>query len=225
LGAKGLNDIVGRLEEVRRSIAKACTDCHREASDVELVCISKNFAAESISQVLKRGQRIFGENRVQEAAGKWPALRQQYSDVELHLVGPLQSNKAELAVEIFDVIETVDRPKIAEALADHMRRKNKMLPCFIQVNTGAEAQKSGVAPEDLPALIKICRQDLGLRLEGLMCIPPVDRPIALHFQLLRRLAMDFGLDKLSMGMSGDFEQAIMLGATHVRIGSAIFGDR
>jgi pyridoxal phosphate enzyme (YggS family) len=226
LGAQdGLNDVAERLDLVRRLIAKACADSHRKAADVDLVCIAKNFNADTILPVLKRGHRIFGENRVQEAAGKWPALRQQYPDVELHLVGPLQSNKAELAVEVFDIIETIDRPKIAEAVAHHMHQKNKNLPCFIQVNTGAEKQKSGVAVEDLSALINTCRYDLRLRVEGLMCVPPVDRPVTPHFALLRRLAMEFGLDKLSMGMSGDFEEAIMLGATHVRVGAAIFGAR
>lgn len=226
MGAQdGLDDVAARLEFVRTSIAKACADCHRNAADVELVCIAKNFSADSILPVLKRGQKIFGENRVQEAAVKWPALRQQYPDVELHLVGPLQSNKAELAVDTFDIIETIDRPKIAEAVAHYLHKKNKNSACFVQVNTGAEKQKSGVAVEELSALINTCRHDLRLRIEGLMCVPPVDRPVTPHFALLHRLAREFGLEKLSMGMSGDFEEAIMLGATHVRVGTAIFGAR
>ncbi len=225
IGQSVTNDIAARLEQVRQIMARACRDCGRDRHEVELVCVSKNFDAEAILPALRSGQRVFGENRVQEAAGKWPALRQQFADIELHLIGPLQSNKVELAVEIFDVIQTIDRVKIAEAIAHHARIKNKDLPCFIQVNTGAEAQKAGVSVADLPALSRACREDLGLRIEGLMCIPPVDQPVTPHFALLHRLANENGLKKLSMGMSGDFEQAIFLGATHVRVGSAIFGQR
>lgn len=220
-----VDDVPGRLDQVRCAIARACADARRDPAEVKLVCVSKNFGAEDILPALRAGQRIFGENRVQEAASKWPALRAEFSDIELHLIGPLQSNKAELAVEIFDTIESIDRLKIASAVAEFSKKKNKALPCFIQVNTGAESQKAGVSVEDLPALLKTCRHDLGLTIEGLMCIPPVDRPVSPHFALLYRLARDLGVAKLSMGMSADFEQAIQLGATHVRVGSAIFGAR
>jgi len=214
-----------RLEQVRRAAARASLDFGRDPGDVNLVCVSKNFDAEAILPTLHAGQRVFGENRVQEAATKWPALRAQFPDVELHLIGPLQSNKVELAIDVFDTIQTVDRLKIATAIAEYSRKKNKILPCFIQVNTGAESQKAGISVEDLPALLNACRHDLGLKIEGLMCIPPFDRPVAPHFALLHRLARELALEKLSMGMSADFEQAIQLGATHIRVGSAIFGSR
>jgi len=217
--------VPGNLEQVRHAIARACADFGRDPAEVDLVCVSKTFEAEAILPALRAGQRVFGENRVQEAASKWPGLREQFPDVELHLIGPLQSNKAEQAVDLFDVIQTVDRLKIAAAIAEQCQKKNKVVPCFIQVNTGAESQKAGVSVEDLPALVAACRHDLGLKIEGLMCIPPFDRPVAPHFALLHRLAHDLGLQKLSMGMSADFEQAIQLGATHVRVGSAIFGSR
>ncbi|PPQ32096.1 YggS family pyridoxal phosphate enzyme [Rhodoblastus sphagnicola] len=220
-----MEEVPGRLEKVRHSIARACVDFQRDLGDVSLVCVSKNFDAEAILPALRAGQRVFGENRVQEAATKWPALRAEFPDVELHLIGPLQSNKVELAIDVFDRIQTIDRLKIAAAIAEHSRKKNKLLPCFIQVNTGAESQKAGVSVEDLPALLNACRHDLGLNIEGLMCIPPFDRPVTPHFALLHRLARDLGLEKLSMGMSADFEQAIQLGATHIRVGSAIFGSR
>jgi pyridoxal phosphate enzyme (YggS family) len=215
----------GRLEQVRRAMARACADARRDPTDVNLVCVSKNFSAEAILPALQAGQRLFGENRVQEAAAKWPPLRELYPDIDLHLIGPLQSNKAQQAVEVFDAIESVDRLKIAQAIAECARKLNKTLPCFIQVNTGAEPQKAGVPVDELPALLQACRHDLGLTIEGLMCIPPLDRPVAPHFALLARLARDLGLEKLSMGMSADFEQAIQLGATHIRVGSAIFGTR
>ena len=221
----GVDEISGRLEQVRQSIARSCADARRDPAEVKLVCVSKTFPAEAILPALRSGQRIFGENRVQEAAAKWPALRDEFPDIELHLIGPLQSNKVEMAVDVFDRIESIDRLKIAQAVSEYSRLKNKAIPCFIQVNTGAESQKAGVSVEELPALLNACRHDLGLTIEGLMCIPPFDRPAAPHFALLYRLARDFGLEKLSMGMSADFEQAIQLGATHVRVGSAIFGSR
>jgi pyridoxal phosphate enzyme (YggS family) len=219
------DDVSGGLARVRQSIARACADARRDPADVKLVCVSKTYPAEAILPALQSGQRVFGENRVQEAAAKWPALRAAFPDIELHLIGPLQSNKVEMAIDVFDRIETIDRLKIAQAVAEWSRRKDKAIPCFIQVNTGAESQKAGVSVEDLPALVNACRHDLGLTIEGLMCIPPFDRPAAPHFALLYRLARDLGLQNLSMGMSADFEQAIQLGATHVRVGSAIFGSR
>lgn len=217
-GAEGLAD-------VRARISRACRDNGRKETDVELVCVSKNFGADAIEPVLAEGQRVFGENRVQEAGEKWPELRRQAPDVKLHLIGPLQSNKAADAVTLFDVIETVDRPKIASAIAQAMRSSGKAPQLFVQVNTGEEPQKAGVAPSDLGALLNYCRHDLGLRIDGLMCIPPVDQLVSPHFALLKRLAVEFGLCKLSMGMSSDFELAIQLGATQVRVGSAIFGAR
>lgn len=225
MSVAAVDDVPGRLEQVRRAIARSCADARRDPTEVNLVCVSKTFEAEDILPALRAGQRIFGENRVQEAASKWPALRAAFPDIELHLIGPLQSNKAELAVDVFDRIQTIDRVKIASAIAEYSRKKNKNIPCFIQVNTGAENQKAGVSVEELPALLKTCRHDLELTIEGLMCIPPVDRPVSPHFALLYRLARDLGVEKLSMGMSADFEQAIQLGATHVRVGSAIFGSR
>jgi pyridoxal phosphate enzyme (YggS family) len=220
-----VDDVPGRLEQVLRAIARSSADARRDPAGVKLVCVSKTFSAEEILPALHAGQRMFGENRVQEAASKWPTLRAAFPDIELHLIGPLQSNKVEAAIDVFDKIQTIDRLKIASAVAEHSRKKNKNVPCFIQVNTGAESQKAGVSVGELPSLLNACRHDLGLTIEGLMCIPPVDRPVSPHFALLYRLARDLGVEKLSMGMSADFEQAIQLGATHVRVGSAIFGSR
>ncbi|WP_294535621.1 YggS family pyridoxal phosphate-dependent enzyme [uncultured Rhodoblastus sp.] len=213
------------LAQVWARINRACRDTGRAEADVELVCVSKNFDAAAIEPVLEAGQRIFGENRIQEAREKWVGLRRKFPDIELHLIGRLQSNKAADAVALFDVIETVDRPKIAEAIAQAIGKSGKSPRLLIQVNTGAEPQKAGIAPADLAALLAYCRQTAGLRIEGLMCIPPVDQLVSPHFALLRRLATDFGLSRLSMGMSDDFELAIQLGATQVRVGSAIFGSR
>jgi len=224
-GGAEIDEVPRRLEQVRQSMARACADARRDPAEVKLVCVSKTFPAEAILPALRSGQRIFGENRVQEAAAKWPALRAEFPGIELHLIGPLQSNKAEMAVEVFDRIQTVDRLKIASAIAEHSRKKNRTIPCYIQVNTGAESQKAGVSVEELPALLSACRHDLGLTIEGLMCIPPQDHPVSPHFALLHRLARDLGVANLSMGMSADFEHAIQLGATHVRVGSAIFGSR
>ncbi len=193
--------------------------------DVTLVAVSKTYDANHIRPVLEAGHRAFGENRVQEAKQKWPELRQQYSGIELHLIGPLQSNKAAEAVSLFDVIQTIDRPKIAEAIAREVLRQSKPLALYVQVNTGREAQKAGVLPEELAAILNLMRNTLNLTVEGLMCIPPVDEPAAPHFQMLRKMATEHGLTKLSMGMSSDFAEAIAEGATHVRIGSAIFGER
>lgn len=193
--------------------------------NVTLVAVSKTYDAAHIRPVLEAGHRTFGENRVQEAKQKWPGLRQHYSGIELHLIGPLQSNKAAEAVALFDVIQTIDRPKIAEAIAREIQRQSKPVALYVQVNTGREAQKAGVLPEDLPAILNLMQNSLGLTVEGLMCIPPVDEPPAPHFQMLRKMATEHGIAKLSMGMSSDFTEAIKQGATHVRIGSAIFGAR
>ena len=200
-------------------------DAARAGGDVTLVCVSKTFEAEAILPALAAGERVFGENRVQEAQGKWPALRERFSDVELHLIGPLQSNKAEDAVAAFDVIETVDRAKIAVALAKAIQKAGKHPRLFVQVNTGAEPQKAGVLPEDTDAFLAACRTAHDLEIAGLMCIPPIDDQASPHFALLATLAERNGIPALSMGMSGDFELGIQLGATHVRIGSAIFGTR
>lgn len=214
-----------RLSEVRSRMAKAAAECNREPESVSLVAVSKTFAAEDIRPVIAAGQRIFGENRVQEAQGKWPELRAETTGLELHLIGPLQSNKAAEAVALFDVIETVDREKIARALAEESKRQKRPLRYYIQVNTGLEPQKAGIAPDDVSAFVRLCRDDLVLTVEGLMCIPPVDENPGPHFALLAKLAAENGVERLSMGMSGDFETAIGFGATSVRVGSAIFGSR
>ena len=196
------------------------------APDAAVVtAVSKTHGAERIRPLLEAGYRIFGENRVQEAAAKWPALKADYPDIELHLVGPLQSNKAKEAVALFDVIETVDRPKIARALAAEMDRQERTPRLFIQVNTGEEDQKAGIAPDEADAFIAQCREEFGLVIDGLMCIPPMGDDPAPHFALLAKIAARNRLTALSMGMSGDYAVAVRLGATHVRIGTAIFGER
>ena len=187
--------------------------------------MSKTFEAEDIRPALDAGQRVFGENRVQEAQGKWPALRESYPGIELHLIGPLQSNKAADAVALFDVIETVDREKIAAALAVEIKRQDKSPKLYVQVNTGLEEQKAGIPPKEAVAFVERCRNEHGLAIEGLMCIPPADENPGPHFALLEKLARAAGVEKLSMGMSGDFETAVGFGATSVRVGSAIFGGR
>jgi PLP dependent protein len=214
-----------RLKAVLARIETAACEAGRDPQGIQLVAVTKTFGAEDILPVIEAGHRVFGENRVQEAKGKWPPLRERFPDMELHLIGPLQSNKAREAVALFDVIQTVDRPKIADALAEEMGRAGRKLKLFIQVNTGEEAQKAGVAAGESEALVRHCREKLGLAIEGLMCIPPFDDDPAPHFALLAKLAADLGLEKLSMGMSGDYETAIRHGATHVRVGSAIFGSR
>ena len=214
-----------RLAAVRLRLARAARDCGRDPASVALVCVSKTFPADAILPVLDAGERLFGENRVQEAQDKWPALRARYPGVELHLIGPLQSNKASDAVAAFDAIETVDRPKIARALADAIARQGRHPRLFVQVNTGAEPQKAGVLPGEADAFLKECRDGYGLEVAGLMCIPPIDDQASPHFALLATIAARNGVSALSMGMSGDFELGIQLGATHVRVGSAIFGTR
>jgi pyridoxal phosphate enzyme (YggS family) len=218
-------DIAGNLAAVRTRIAAAAKNAGRAGADVTLVAVSKIHPAEAVAAALDAGQRVFGENRVQEAQHKYPALKSRHPDLALHLIGPLQSNKVREAVALFDVIETVDRPRLAEALAVEMARSGRRPDCFIQVNTGEEAQKAGIAPTQAASFIADCRERLRLPITGLMCIPPVEEDPAIHFAFLRELAGRSGLGLLSMGMSGDFERAIALGATHVRVGTAIFGTR
>jgi pyridoxal phosphate enzyme (YggS family) len=211
---------VSQWLDVKARIARA----EREPGSVTLVAVSKTYGAEAISPVIAAGQRVFGENRVQEAKAKWPALRAGTPDIQLHLIGPLQSNKAREAVELFDVIETVDRPKIAEALAVEIKKVGRTPALFVQVNTGEEKQKAGVLPQEADAFLAQCRV-IGLSISGLMCIPPADEQASPHFALLASIAKRNSLPLLSMGMSADFELAIQLGATHVRVGSSIFGAR
>jgi PLP dependent protein len=217
--------IAANLTDVRRRIAEAAAAAGRTVEPVKLVAVAKTFGAEAVQAALQCGQAVFGENRVQEAQAKYPALKAANAALELHLIGPLQTNKARDAVALFDVIQTVDRPRLAAALAAEMNRSGRRPRCFIQVNTGEEPQKAGVLPAEADAFIAEARETHGLPVEGLMCIPPLDEEPALHFALLREIARRNGLAGLSMGMSGDFETAIRLGATHVRVGSAIFGTR
>lgn len=214
-----------RLDDVRTRISKAAAYSKRDDKDISLVAVSKTFDAEAIEPVIQAGQRVFGENRVQEAQGKWPALKGKTPDIELHLIGPLQSNKAADAVELFDVIQSVDREKIARALSEECKVQDRHLRFYVQVNTGLEPQKAGIDPRETKAFVELCRGELGLTIEGLMCIPPAEEYPGPHFALLQKLAKECGVEKLSMGMSGDFETAIEFGATSVRVGSAIFGTR
>jgi hypothetical protein len=216
---------VTRLAEVRERITRAARDAGRDPKDVALVCVSKTFPAADIEPVLAAGQRLFGENRVQEALEKWPNLKADCPDLELHLIGPLQSNKTHDAVSLFDVIETIDRDKIAKAIADEIQKSGRHPRLLVQVNTGAEPQKAGVHPQEADAFLATCRKTYGLEIAGLMCIPPANDQASPHFALLKTIATRNGLKILSMGMSSDFELAIQLGATHVRVGSAIFGAR
>ena len=220
-----MSDAVARLNEVRANIEKAERTAKRAAGGVTLVAVSKTFDAGDVRPVIEAGQRIFGENRVQEAMGKWPALKADFPDLELHLIGPLQSNKTKEAVALFDVIETVDREKIAAELAKEIARQGKAPKLYVQVNTGSEPQKAGIDPTEAVAFVKRCRNVHGLAIEGLMCIPPADENPGPHFALLEKLAREADVEKLSMGMSGDYETAIAFGATSVRVGSAIFGSR
>ncbi|MDT8343564.1 MAG: YggS family pyridoxal phosphate-dependent enzyme [Thermohalobaculum sp.] len=212
------------LADIRARISAAARAAGRDPAAITLVAVSKVQPAERIEAVLAEGHRVFGENRVQEAASRWPALRDRFPGVELHLIGPLQSNKVRQAVALFDVIQSVDRAKLARRLADAMAETGRHLPVFVQVNTGAEPQKAGCLPADTEALVADCRA-AGLEVRGLMCIPPADEPPAPHFARLADLAARCGLGALSMGMSGDFETAVAHGATHVRVGSALFGAR
>lgn len=220
-----MHDPVAALADIRARMARAAAEAGRRPDDVTLIAVSKTFEADAIRPVIAAGQRVFGENRVQEAARKWPSLRAEAPGLELHLIGPLQSNKTREAVHLFDAIHTVDRPKIAEAIATEMTRAGKRLTLFVQVNTGEEEQKAGIAPTDAVAFVNRCRDEWKLEISGLMCIPPVDDMAAVHFAFLAKLAGECGVKGLSMGMSADYETAVNLGATHIRVGSAIFGSR
>jgi hypothetical protein len=217
--------VVDRLNAAKEAVARRARDCGRDPAGITLVCVTKTFPAEAVVPLLEAGHRVFGENKVQEARAKWGPLRAAFPGVELHLIGPLQSNKTREAVETFDVIESVDRPKIAAALAEEMARQGRRPRLLVQVNTGAEPQKAGVLPQEADAFIADCRESHGLEIAGLMCVPPVGEQASPHFALLAKIAARNRLHELSMGMSGDYELAIQLGATHVRIGSAIMGAR
>ena len=223
--ANGPDTETERLASVTARIAAAARAAGREPASVNLVAVTKTFGAEHIAPVLDAGHRLFGENRVQEAKAKWPALRERYPGIELHLIGPLQSNKAREAVALFDAIHTIDRPKIAQAVAEEMAKQGRRLKLFIEVNTGEEPQKAGIMPKEAAGLLRLCREELKLDIAGLMCIPPQDEEAAVHFAFLAKLARELGLANLSMGMSADFETAIAFGATYVRVGSQIFGTR
>lgn len=220
-----MSDAASRLHDVQTEITRAARDAKRDPASVTLVAVSKTFDADAIVPVLDAGQRVFGENRVQEAMGKWPALVEGYPGTTLHLIGPLQSNKAKEAVALFDVIHTVDRASLCTALAKEIDKQGRTPTLLVQINTGAEPQKAGVLPEQADAFVKECRNTYGLTIAGLMCIPPFDEAPAPHFALLAKIAERNGLSTLSMGMSADFATAIAFGATHVRVGSAIFGHR
>ena len=220
-----MTDAVQRLSQIRARIAQAEGAASRPVGAVELVAVSKTFDADAIRPALAAGQRVFGENKVQEAKGKWPVLRDEHDGIVLHLIGPLQSNKAGEAVALFDVIETVDREKIARELAKEMDKQGRRPRLYVQVNIGEEPQKAGIAPGEAVTFVTQLQRDYGLEVEGLMCIPPADADPAPFFRQLAALAREAGVDKLSMGMSGDFEAAITEGATSVRVGSAIFGTR
>lgn len=220
------NSIKNNFFDIYKTIEQNAQNAGRKAADVTLVAISKRQPMERIREaVIEAGHRVFGENRVQEAKEHWTNLKAEYPDIKLHLVGPLQTNKTKDAVALFDVIETLDRPKLADALKTEMEKQGRKLPCFIQVNTGDEPQKSGVRVEDLTDFLFYCTKECGLDIAGLMCIPPADEPSAMHFALLSKLAQENGLAETSMGMSSDFEKAIPLGATYVRVGTALFGER
>ncbi len=220
-----MSDIIENLAAVKRRIVETAQACGRAPGAVTLVAVSKTFDTDEIRPALEAGQRVFGENRVQEAKAKWPGLREAFTGTELHLIGPLQTNKVRDAVALFDVIETVDRPKLARALADEIQRIGKAPRCLIQVNVGREPQKAGVDPDSLDQMVRLARQEYGLPVTGLMCIPPAEGDPVPHFQALAEMAARNGLSVLSMGMSGDYAAAIAHGATHVRVGSAIFGSR
>ena len=218
-------DIKDNLQQVFEQIADAEEAAGRPQGSTQLIAVSKTFSADQIEPALLAGHRVFGENRVQESQQKWPGLKQKYPDTELHLIGPLQSNKAADAVELFDVIHTIDRDKIAKAIAWEMAKQERNPKLFVQVNTGMEEQKAGVDPDKVAEFVALCRSKHGLTISGLMCIPPFDENPGPHFALLRKLAVEAGVEELSMGMSGDFQTAIEFGSTSVRVGSAIFGAR
>jgi hypothetical protein len=216
---------VDKLNRIKDEIVAAAKAANRDPASPELIAVSKTFDADAIRPIIAAGQRIFGENRVQEAERKWPPLRDEFPGLKLHLIGPLQSNKAREAVAFFDAIHTIDREKIARAVAAEMAKQGRTLELFVQVNTGEEPQKAGVMPREAAAFVALCRDELKLAVTGLMCIPPVDEEPAVHFAFLAKLARELRLSGLSMGMSSDFETAVTFGATYVRVGSAIFGGR
>jgi PLP dependent protein len=220
-----MSNAAAALSSIKARIAAAERDARRPAGSTHLIAVTKTYAAADILPVLEAGHRMFGENRVQEAQAKWPDLKARFPDIELHLIGPLQSNKAREAVALFDCIHTVDRPKIAQSIAAECVKQRRAPQLFVQVNTGEEAQKAGIAPKETAAFVAMCRDQLKLDIAGLMCIPPVEEEAAVHFAFLAKQAKELGLAGLSMGMSADFETAIAFGATHVRVGSAIFGAR
>jgi pyridoxal phosphate enzyme (YggS family) len=213
------------LRDVKLAIAEAARASGRDPASIKLVAVTKTVPDEAIEAAVEAGQRCFGENRVQEAKAKWPALKARHQGLELHLIGPLQTNKVRDAIALFDVIETVDRPKLAAVLAGEIERAGKRPRLFVQVNTGEEPQKAGVLPQDIDDFVQTCREEHRLDIDGLMCIPPFDEEPAMHFALLAKIAARLGLKELSMGMSGDFPTAIAFGATCVRVGTAVFGDR
>ena len=217
--------IDSRLATVRHDIARACRDAGRPTGSVALVAVSKTFGPEAIEPVIAAGQRVFGENRVQEAKAKWPALKARHPDIALHLIGPLQSNKAREAVALFEAIHSLDRPSLAEALAKEIARQGRAPLLFVEINTGGEPQKAGILPEQADDFLNDCKDKYGLRVSGLMCLPPADEPPAPHFALTAKIARRNKMNLLSMGMSADFAAAIAMGSTHVRIGTAIFGER
>jgi pyridoxal phosphate enzyme (YggS family) len=219
------SSLAGGLGAVEQEIARACKDARRDRASVTLIAVSKTFGADAISPIIAAGQRVFGENRVQEAKAKWPGLMTAYPGIALHLIGPLQSNKAKEAVALFDAIHSVDRPSVCEALAKEIKSQGRCPELFVQLNTGEEPQKAGIAPSEADAFIASCREKYGLPISGLMSIPPVNEAPAPHFALTAKVAARNGLKNLSMGMSADFATAIQFGATHVRVGSAIFGHR
>ncbi len=217
--------ITDNFKDIHHQIRRAERMAGREEGAAKLVAVTKMQSADAIRAALDAGHRLFGENKVQEAQEHWAEIKRTRSDISLHLIGPLQTNKVKEAVALFDCIETLDREKLAQALAEEMKKQGRALPCFIQVNTGEEEQKSGIAPREVKDFLGFCRNECALNVTGLMCIPPQDEPAALHFALLKKIAGELGLEHLSMGMSSDFEKAIALGATHVRIGTALFGAR
>ena len=225
LGPHAPGAVAARLRLVLQEIALAAEAADRDPAEVGLVAVTKMVPPSAIEESIGAGQLLFGENRVQEARAKWPELKDRHRDLELHLIGPLQTNKVRDAVALFDVIETVDRPKLARALAEEMKRAGKSRRLFVQVNTGEEPQKAGVLPAETDAFVALCCDTFGLSIEGLMCIPPLDEEPAMHFALLAKIGKRLGIRELSMGMSGDFARAIQFGATYVRIGTAIFGAR
>ena len=219
------SDSAARLADVTAQVARACRDANREVSSVTLVAVSKTFSADAIEPVIEVGHHVFGENRVQEAKAKWPALKEKHPGLELHLIGPLQSNKAKDAVALFDAIHSVDRDSLCEALAKEIEKQHRKPLLFVEINTGGEPQKAGILPQDADAFLVKCRDVYRLGIAGLMCIPPLDEAPGPHFALTVKIAKRNGLKLLSMGMSADFAAAIELGATHIRVGSAIFGER